>query len=355
MMQNHDLSNPLVSIVLPTMNGASFIGATIDSILNQTLQNFELIIIDDGSTDNTLEILGQYHDPRIQILTQENQGVCRSTNRGFALARGKYLSRHDHDDLSLPNRFERQVRFLDEHPEYAFTGSWAQIWSNGIQTERIHQHPSSPGLVAFSLLFNSPFVHTSCLMRKAVYELTGGYTTQIDRVPPEDYEFFSRISRSFTMTNLPECLVVYQEVQNSMSSVLRADQSPVKQKFTANLVRISSENLAFASDLEQVNKNTQDFGALVHQPELLSEQYDIHAIKNLIVLAAHKIAKQYQDPAVLIMLKKQLLLLDYLHHTRSGNTYHWSRLKYLYQNRPLHENFGSIGRLIQKIKPVKRS
>ena len=354
MMPNQVYSEPLVSIVLPTMNGAQFIGDTIDAILNQTLENFELIIIEDGSTDNTAEVIKRYTDPRIRTIFQENQGVCRATNLGYAMARGRYLSRHDHDDISLPTRFEKQVQFLETHPEISFVGCWAQIWSEGKPTSRMHEHPTTPGYIAFSLLFNSPFVHSSCLMRKEVFEVTGGYTLDPDRIPPEDYECFSRISRSFAMANIPESLMIYQEVGNSMSSVLRAEQNPVKSKFVSNLVRISSENLAFASGLQGTNQRTNDFGALAHQDYgRLSERYSYAAIRDLVIQGAKDIATHFNEPAVLNLLKEKLLWLDYQYHTQQGNTYHWVRLKYLYLNRSIHDNFGSIGRLFNKCNPFR--
>ena len=353
-MTSANLVQPRVSIILPTMNGAKFIDMTIESILNQTLHDFELIIIDDGSTDDTAQVIKQYSDPRIRTVFQENQGVCRATNRGFAMARGKYLSRHDHDDISDPTRFEVQVNFLDAHPEIAFTGSWAQIWSAGTTTGRTHQHPISPGQIAFSLLFNSPFVHTSCLMRKEVFEVTGGYTLDPDRIPPEDYECFSRISRSFSMANIAEPLVIYQELPNSMSSVLRAEQSPIKKKFVSNLCRISSENLAFSCGLKSPDQVTNDFGALVHQDDdQLSKNYRFELIQERVIQSAHHIAGRFQEPAVLDLLQKKLLWLEYLHHTKQGNTYHWVRLKYLFLNRPFHENFGSVSRLLNKCNPFK--
>lgn len=354
-MNTFDAFNqPVVSIVLPTMNGASFIGKTIESILAQTLESFELIIIDDGSTDETANVIRQFNDSRIRMVFQENQGVCRATNLGFSLACGKYLSRHDHDDISVPERFEKQVKFLEEHPECHFVGSWSQIWINQLATNRIHRHPITPGMIAFSLLFNSPFVHSSCLMRKEVFEVTGGYTLDADRVPPEDYEYFSRISREFSMANIAECLVLYHELPNSMSSVLRANENPVKMKFISNLGRISSENLAYACGLSGRNQHTDHFGALVHQNfSALPYKYDYSEIEELIIQAAKKIVIRFNEPKVMTLLKEQLGWMRYQYHTQQGNTYHLARLRYLYLHRPWHENFESLGRLLNKINPLR--
>jgi glycosyltransferase involved in cell wall biosynthesis len=344
-----------VSLVIPFHNeekNLKILCPLVTEVIKKSALDYEVLWIDDGSTDNTAEVIRRYTDPRIRAVFQENKGVCRATNLGYAMARGKYLSRHDHDDISLPTRFEKQVQFLETHPEISFVGCWAQIWSEGKPTDRMHEHPTTPGYIAFSLLFNSPFVHTACLMRKEVFEVTGGYTLDPERIPPEDYEYFSRISRSFAMANIPECLVIYQEVANSMSSALRAAQSPVKKKFVSNLMRISSENLAFVVGLQAADQITNDFGALTHQDyERLSSKYNYAAIRDFVTQAAKDIAVRFHEPAVLDLLKQKLLWLDYQYYTEQGNTYHWIRLKYLYINRPFHENFGSIGRLLNKCNP----
>ena len=101
-------ASPLVSIVMPVKDGAEHIAQAIDSLLNQTLTDFELIVIDDGSQDQTARIVKGYTDPRITLYSQANQGVSKAANRGFALAKGQYITRHDHDDISLPTRLETQ-------------------------------------------------------------------------------------------------------------------------------------------------------------------------------------------------------------------------------------------------------
>lgn len=348
--------SPLVSIVMPVKNGGDYIREAIDSLLNQTFSDFELIVINDGSTDTTAEIVRSFEDPRISLVSQENQGVSKASNHGFKLSRGKYITRHDHDDLSLPTRLEKQVQFLEDHPKTDFIGTWAQIWAGGAATGRLHQHPSVPGEVAFYLLFNSPFVHSSCMYRRVVFETTGGYTSNNDRVPPEDYEYFSRISRQYVMANIPEVLVVYREVPNSMSSMLRSDKLDEKEKFIFNLARISSENLAFANKMKGITQVTQDFGNMIHHG-LKKEQAleDIKFVKQLITQAAEGMMVRFKEPALAKRLKQRLLMLDYEYATFIGDTYHWSRLQYLFFNRTLNENLSSLGRLFKKIVTLKNS
>lgn len=348
-------ASPLVSIVLPVKNGTDYIAKALESILAQTYTHFELIVIDDGSDDHTAKIVSAYKDPRITLICQENQGVSKATNRGFDLAKGKYITRHDHDDLSMPTRLEKQVRFMESNPECGFVGTWAEIWVGDKPSDRVHRHPTTSGQIAFALLFNSPFVHSSCLYRKEVFEHTGGYTSNHDRVPPEDYEYFSRISRSYAMANIPEALVVYREVPNSMSSMLRSNHMAAKAKFIFNLARISSENLAFVNGINTVSADTQDFGRLIHHGSEPHQSMNLEAIKKLITQAANDLAIRFQDNSLDASLANRLAWLDYEYHTYMGNTYHWTRLKHLFFNRPVHENWSSLKRLLKRVTPFAKS
>lgn len=341
---------PLVSIVLPVKNGAQYIGDAIDSLLAQTFSDFELIVIDDGSTDQTSQIVKGYKDSRISLVSQENQGVAKAANRGFALAKGKYITRHDHDDISLPTRIEKQVQFLDAHPECGMVGSWAKIWNSETPTNKWHCHPTSPGEIAFALLFNAPFVNASCLFRREVLEWSRGYSEDESRIPPEDYEFFSRICQKFDLANIPEFLIIYREVPNSESSVIRSAQELKKKKFVSNLVLFSAENLAWACGNSTIDSDAHNFGCLAHgNYENLRAPVNLESIKGMLGKAADALAIRFREPEILKILKDRLLFLEYQYHTYMGNTLHSSRLKYLYLNRPWHENLGSVGRLIKRL------
>ena len=125
----------LISVILPVYNGSEYLTESIDCILNQTYSNFEFIIIDDGSTDDSAAIIANYTDVRIRFYSQQNQGLASTLNRGISLANGNYIARQDQDDVSLPNRFAQQVAFLEANPEYGMVGTWAAIWSK--QDQRI--------------------------------------------------------------------------------------------------------------------------------------------------------------------------------------------------------------------------
>lgn len=342
--------SPVVSIVLPVKNGAQYIGKAIDSILNQTYTNFELIIIDDGSTDETVKIVNQYKDSRLRLISQENQGVAKAANRGFALSKGQYITRHDHDDISLPTRLEKQVQYLETHPECGMVGAWAHIWCADQPTERTHRHPTSPGEIALALIFDAPFVNASCLFRKEVLQWSGGYCENEDRIPPEDYELFSRVSQKFDLANIPEYLMIYREVPNSQSSAIRSSQESKKKIFVSHLALFSAENLALALGHSDPSIDAYNFGSLVHGYfEGLKEPINLNTMKEMLTNATKNLAIRFHEPEILKILKGRLLFLEYQYQTYMGNTLHPSRVKYLFFNRPWHENLGSIGRLLYRM------
>lgn len=233
--------SPAISVLMPVYNGVSYLGEAIESVLAQTLTDFELIIINDGSRDGSEALIAGYRDPRIRYYSQPNQGLAATLNRAIGLARGSLLARHDQDDVSLPERFRKQAEFMAGNPDVALVGTHAAIMTaEGRCTGRHHRHPADHALLQFLLLFDNPFVHSSVMLRASALASVGGYTTDRSRQPPEDYELWSRLVRSHRVANLPEPLVRYREVGTGMS---RDANNP----WLTRLMAISRENLAFAS------------------------------------------------------------------------------------------------------------
>lgn len=231
--------SPRVSIILPVYNGAPFLGKSIDSILRQDFSNFELIIINDGSRDDSGAIIESYMDNRIRYLVQDNRGLPATLNRGLELAKGDIIIRQDQDDISLPSRIGLQVQRLDEDNTLGIVGCWADIIdSEGLPDGRVHRHPSELAALRLEILFNTPFVHSAVAIRKRTLMALGGYSTDLQRQPPEDFELWSRLLRIANATNIPEVLVRYREVPGSMSRVMKRD-------FIERMVRISAENLIY--------------------------------------------------------------------------------------------------------------
>jgi len=189
-------------------NGEQFLAQAIDSILNQTFTDFELIVINDGSTDGTDEVLTSYHDSRLRIYTQDNQGIPRSRNRALSLSRGDYIAVMDADDISLPDRLERQVDFLNTHLEIGVLGTACRFVDKLNRRVWNHRPPLSDEEIRRHLIRGSPFIHTSVTMRKSVLEAVGGYNEDYPYIL--DYELFVRLAQVTRLANLPGVLVVYR-------------------------------------------------------------------------------------------------------------------------------------------------
>lgn len=230
------LLQPLISVLLPVYNGAPYLRGAIESILGQSYATFELIIINDGSRDDSAEIIASFSDTRIRSYHQENQGLAATLNRGIGLAAGEIIVRQDQDDISLPQRFMRQVEFLQAHPRCAMVGTWAEIWVDDQRTDRAHRHPVDNAMIQLELLFTNPFVHSSVMIRTKCLQEVGGYAVDPTRQPPEDYELWSRIARTHEVANIPECLVIYREVGGSMSR-------STNPQFWERVVNICQENI----------------------------------------------------------------------------------------------------------------
>jgi glycosyltransferase involved in cell wall biosynthesis len=265
--------DPSVSVVLSVRNGGTDLPKALGTILNQSFSDFELIAINNGSTDCTREFLDQVADPRVRVYHQEDNGLAAALNRGISLARGRYIARQDHDDWALPTRIAQQVAFLDANSDHALVGTRAEIWIGDSPTGRFHDHPTEDAELRFALLSNNYLVHSSVMIRKAALDEVGVYTTDPSRQPPEDYELWSRIARRFRMANLPERLTIYREVPSSIS---RESADPFKEK----VILISAENLAMAADgVPEPRRIHLDIASFVHNaPEKVSQTADIDAM-----------------------------------------------------------------------------
>jgi glycosyltransferase involved in cell wall biosynthesis len=211
-MSNH----PFISVLLPVYNCADYVKESVESILNQTYPHFELLIINDGSRDDSERIINSIQDTRIRYIPQKNQGLATTLNNGIALSRGTLLARQDADDVSLPTRFEEQVRFLNAHPEIMLLGTHAQIMnSDGQFLNRFHRHATASAELKTDLLFDNPFVHSSVMFRKDILKKSGNYLPG-DHIF-EDHNLWSSISNVAEIANIPMLLVNYRQVSSGIS------------------------------------------------------------------------------------------------------------------------------------------
>ena len=217
---HHDIT-PVVSVIMPTWNGERFLRQAIESILNQTFTEFELIVIDDGSTDSTARILADLKDKeaRIIVLTNErNLGIASATNKGIAVARGAYIALQDHDDVSLRHRLQTQVDFLESHPDIAVVGSAATLIDNEGTPFAEFPLPCKEINIKWRLLFiGDAFHYTSVMVRRGALMEIGGYGENPEFQFAEAYDPFSRVAMHHRVANLPDSLVLWRRHRDATS------------------------------------------------------------------------------------------------------------------------------------------
>ncbi|ULQ52394.1 glycosyltransferase family 2 protein [Flavihumibacter fluvii] len=202
---------PMVSVVMPVYNAAPFLRPAIDSILKQTYPDFECILINDGSTDSSAEIIRSYSDPRIKLIEQQNQGVAKTLNNALGYIRGKYTWRHDADDTSLPGKLESQVAFLEAHPEFALCATQVAFMTERGKIAWDYRQPRNdffgdkPYLEVSRADFKpySPITHATVLIRTDALKDLGGYRTAFKTA--EDVDLWLRLLQKYRAVVLNQC------------------------------------------------------------------------------------------------------------------------------------------------------
>lgn len=212
-----------VSVVMPSYESAPYLRSAVESVLQQTERDIELIIVQDmGARDGTDAILNELDDRRVKVVRNDTPlGLARSLNRGFAMARGEYVARMDADDISMPDRLEKQAKYLDGNPSVGVVGSAVRhMDEKGLQIGMRRYH-TSPGLVLWNMHFDCAMCHPSTMFRRSVFEETGGYSPAAKNW--EDYELWTRIMRHYSMNNVPDILLDYR-IHDSAVSVQKRDE-----------------------------------------------------------------------------------------------------------------------------------
>lgn len=222
-----------VAVLMPAYNAAKYIRTAIDSVLAQTFTDFELLIINDGSTDVTGDIIDSYDDPRIRhVINPHNMGLIASLNRGLELAQGKYIARLDADDISLPHRLEEQVAYMDTHQDVGLLASNTLMIDE--QGNLISPDPQLPGEVSpdylqWLLIQRNPITHSSIMLRHDL--LTRHQLTyDVAFFACEDYDLWLRISHLAKIAFYPAVLVHYRLVPTGVNATQRYKQTSNVQK-----------------------------------------------------------------------------------------------------------------------------
>ncbi|WP_158844270.1 glycosyltransferase family 2 protein [Algibacter sp. L1A34] len=209
-------SQPLISIVLPVYNVERYITEAMDSILKQTVQDFEILVIDDCSTDNTIKIVESYNDNRVKVIKKEkNKGLIHSLNLGFSLAKGKYIARMDGDDINELERFEKQLHILETYPEIITCGSWIKYFGGH---DTVIKHCEKHDAIVAQMLVKCPMSLGCCMLRTSAVR---AFSFNNDKVHVEDYDFWSRIAWNGKLYNIQEVLYNYRSHESQVSSLYK--------------------------------------------------------------------------------------------------------------------------------------
>jgi glycosyltransferase involved in cell wall biosynthesis len=190
---------------MPVYNGADMIEDSVRSLLAQTYDRLEILVVDDGSTDASIAIVEDLRDPRVRVLRRNHEGLVKTLNYGCAQAEGEYIARLDADDVAHERRMAAQVTYLEEHAEVGLLGTWAKIVSEDGE-EGTFEPPVADLALRRYLLWDNPFIHSSVIFRRGAFREAGGYPEGL----AEEYRLWIRMARSWKVAMLPEVLVTHR-------------------------------------------------------------------------------------------------------------------------------------------------
>lgn len=209
---------PRVTVLLPTYQSEKYLCETLESVFSQTFQDFEVLIVDDHSTDDTLKIVRSFADSRIRLLVGLQKGLAAALNYGMQEATGEYIARIDADDLMVSTRLEKQVAYLDEHPKVVVCGGWQQYFG---RSTYLHAPPASSEQCRANLLFRCDLCHSTLMLRKEVF-LKNALFYNTDYAA-EDFELWTRALDYGEIANLPEVLGYYREDGKSITTAKKEE------------------------------------------------------------------------------------------------------------------------------------
>lgn len=267
------MNKPAISVLMPVYNAEKYLAEAIESILNQSFDDFEFIIIDDASTDTSSAIIHSYNDSRIRYYKNEqNLGISQTLNRGIDLARADWIARMDADDISFPNRLEKQCEYISKHPDSGMIFTWVQVITN--DKKKIDIERFKPEHYYYNLTFECWIYHPTVVYKKASVIRAGKYATPYS----EDFELFWQISRHDKIICVPQVLLYYRLSDESLHRVTKKKEYEEYQNnqvlrniryYTGDSVTINREELACLR---------HDFAGL---PEIITNSFAVKCIKDL--------------------------------------------------------------------------
>ncbi|HEY9006038.1 glycosyltransferase family 2 protein [Ohtaekwangia sp.] len=261
------MNTPRITVLMPVYNAAPFLREAVDSILQQTFRDFEFLIIDDGSTDDSAAIIESYTDPRIRfILNDGNIGISATLNRGIALAACELIARMDADDISYPARLQKQYDYMVAHPACGMVSSWCRVITADKKNVRTERYTSR--FFYYNLTFECWIYHPTVMYRKQAVIDVGMYSMPYS----EDYDLFWKLAQKFPVNNLSEILLDYRLSPNSLNTVLRKTEYDIanEQNVIRNIQRYMGETFTLQEEyLECLRNNTAPLAAKKSIPDIL--------------------------------------------------------------------------------------
>ncbi len=227
-----------VSVLMPVYNSENYVARAIISVLEQTYRNFEFIIINDNSTDKTIEILKSFTDPRIKLRTLDKKvGITKALNLGIKLASGEYIIRMDSDDICLKDRFSNQVHFMTSNPGIAVSSGRAIIMQGNKITNKIISIPKThQGCMKFLVSGRSCFIHPATIINRVVLSEKNLYNSEYPFA--QDYKLWTRLSQNYTFGNISKVLIYYRIHEKSISQLHMETQSTLAKKAHINYLKL---------------------------------------------------------------------------------------------------------------------
>jgi glycosyltransferase involved in cell wall biosynthesis len=257
---------PEISVIMSVCDGEPHLRESVESILNQTFTDFEFIIVDDGSTDATWDILKDYakRDERfVLVQNRENIGLTKSLNRGLKLAKGRYIARQDGDDVSLPQRLATQIEFLEKHEHVGLLGSTYHVTDEQGQTIATMHHPETDTGIRWQMLFHNAFCHTSVMLRRDLLNRANLLYDE-DLTSCQDYELWSRMLQHIRAANLQTPLVAWRQSDKAISNTRRDEQQQIATEISAREINRLFKQTHFS--LAEVAKLRSYYYALLQGP-----------------------------------------------------------------------------------------
>lgn len=244
------MTSPTVSVIMAAYKGAALVGETIRSVIAQSFTDWELVIVDDCSPDNTLEVLRGFDDPRIRVLAAPiNQGPVKTRNAAMAVAKGRYLAGLDQDDVCRPERLARQVAYLEDHPDVVLVATAADLLEAGAVRPGKHRGETTPELIRWKLHLGNPLVWSSVMMRADVARRLDPITRP-EMLFAEDFDLYHRIGAFGRIARIDESLMLYRVHPGGVSKAFEQTMFNNAERVLAEVYRpIFREEAGFAAAL----------------------------------------------------------------------------------------------------------